>query len=143
MMYIYKKKLEDKKSKYLIIRILLIILGSIFVAIGAIGILVPGLPTTPFMILAAACYIRSSNKLYNWLIKNKLFGKHIKNIREGKGIPIRVKIFAQVMMTTFIFLAIIPFSPISVPNLFIKIIIFLAGLTSFWYVAYRVPTLKE
>ncbi|MCH2673128.1 MAG: YbaN family protein [Dehalococcoidia bacterium] len=135
--------MEDKKSKYLIIRILLIILGSIFVAIGAIGILVPGLPTTPFMILAAACYIRSSNKLYNWLIKNKLFGKHIKNIREGKGIPIRVKIFAQVMMTTFIFLAIIPFSPISVPNLFIKIIIFLAGLTSFWYVAYRVPTLKE
>tara|TARA_B100000941_G_scaffold192792_1_gene139563 strand:+ start:3745 stop:4152 length:408 start_codon:yes stop_codon:yes gene_type:complete len=135
--------LEDKKSKYLIIRILLIILGSIFVAIGAIGILVPGLPTTPFMILAAACYIRSSNKLYNWLIKNKLFGKHIKNIREGKGIPIKVKIFAQVMMTTFIFLAIIPFSPISVPNLFIKIIIFLAGLTSFWYVAYRVPTLKE
>ena len=132
--------MEDKKSKYLIIRILLIILGSIFVAIGAIGILVPGLPTTPFMILAAACYIRSSNKLYNWLIKNKLFGKHIKNIREGKGIPIRVKIFAQVMMTTFIFLAIIPFSPISVPNLFIKIIIFLAGLTSFWYVAYRVPT---
>ncbi|MBL40306.1 MAG: hypothetical protein CL761_03150 [Chloroflexi bacterium] len=125
------------------IRILLIILGSIFVAIGAIGILVPGLPTTPFMILAAACYIRSSNKLYNWLIKNKLFGKHIKNIREGKGIPIKVKIFAQVMMTTFIFLAIIPFSPISVPNLFIKIIIFLAGLTSFWYVAYRVPTLKE
>ena len=142
-MYIHKKKLEDKKSKYLIIRILLIILGSVFVAIGAIGILVPGLPTTPFMILAAACYIRSSNKLYNWLIKNKLFGKHIKNIREGKGIPIRVKIFAQVMMTTFIFLAIIPFSPISVPNLFIKIIIFLAGLTSFWYVAYRVPTLKE
>ena len=142
-MYIHKKKLEDKKSKYLIIRILLIILGSIFVAIGAIGILVPGLPTTPFMILAAACYIRSSNKLYNWLIKNKLFGKHIKNIREGKGIPIRVKIFAQVMMTTFIFLAIIPFSPISVPNLFIKVIIFLAGLTSFWYVAYRVPTLKE
>ena len=135
--------MEDKKSKYLIIRILLIILGSIFVAIGAIGILVPGLPTTPFMILAAACYIRSSNKLYNWLIKNKLFGKHIKNIREGKGIPIRVKIFAQDMMTTFIFLAIIPFSPISVPNLFIKIIIFLAGLTSFWYVAYRVPTLKE
>lgn len=135
--------MEDKKSKYLIIRILLIILGSIFVAIGAIGILVPGLPTTPFMILAAACYIRSSNKLYNWLIKNKLFGKHIKNIREGKGIPIKVKIFAQVMMTTFIFLAIIPLSPISVPNLFIKIIIFLAGLTSFWYVAYRVPTLKE
>ena len=135
--------MEDKKSKYLIIRILLIVLGSIFVAIGAIGVLVPGLPTTPFMILAAACYIRSSNKLYNWLIKNKLFVKHIKNIREGKGIPIRVKIFAQVMMTTFIFLAIIPFSPISVPNLFIKVIIFLAGLTSFWYVAYRVPTLKE
>ena len=103
----------------------------------------PGLPTTPFMILAAACYIRSSDKLYNWLIKNKIFGKHIKSIREGKGIPLRVKIFAQAMMILFITLAIIPFSPISVPSVLLKVIIFFAGVISFWYVGYKVPTLKQ
>ena len=49
-----------------------------------IGIFVPGLPTTVFLILASACYIRSSERLYNWLIKNKTFGKYIKDFREGK-----------------------------------------------------------
>ena len=69
-----ENKSKEKKSKYLLMRIIFICLGSIFVGIGAIGVLVPGLPTTPFMILAAACYIRSSDKLYNWLIKNRIFG---------------------------------------------------------------------
>ena len=85
---------EMKKSKFLFIRILWITLGSIFVAIGTIGIFVPGLPTTVFMLLAAACYVRSSERLYNWLIRNKTFGKYIKDYREGKGMPIKAKIFA-------------------------------------------------
>jgi len=138
-----ENKSKEKKSKYLLIRIIFICLGSIFVGIGAIGVLVPGLPTTPFMILAAAFYIRSSDKLYNWLIKNRIFGRHIKSIREGKGIPLRVKIFAQAMMILFITLAIIPFSPISVPSVLLKVIIFFAGVISFWYVGYKVPTLKQ
>ena len=70
---------QMKKSKYLLFRLLWIFLGSLFVGIGTLGIFVPGLPTTVFMILAAACYIRSSEKLYNWLIKNKIFGKYIKD----------------------------------------------------------------
>ena len=53
-------------------------LGSTFVAIGTIGIFVPGLPTTVFMILAAACYVRSSEKLYNWLIKIRLLENILK-----------------------------------------------------------------
>ena len=62
-------------------------LGSLFVGLGAIGVIVPGLPTTPFLILAAACYIRSSQRLYDWLISNKRFGPYLKDYREGKGIP--------------------------------------------------------
>tara|TARA_Y100001936_G_scaffold54437_1_gene53070 strand:+ start:252 stop:680 length:429 start_codon:yes stop_codon:yes gene_type:complete len=138
-----RNKSIDKKSKFAVIRIFWALLGTVFVSLGTVGILVPGLPTTPFMILAAACYIRSSDKLYIWLINNKIFGKHIKNIREGKGIPFRVKFFAQSIMILFIILAIIPISPISVPYLFLKIIIFLAGIFSFWYVAYQIPTLRE
>ena len=134
---------QMKKSRFFLIRLLWIILGSTFVAIGTIGIFVPGLPTTVFMILAAACYIRSSEKLYNWLIQNKTFGKYIKDFREGKGMPRRAKIIAQATMTIFIGLAVIPISPISVPNNTIRIAVLIAGLIGFWYVGFRVPTQKN
>ena len=134
---------QMKKSRFFLIRLLWIILGSTFVAIGTIGIFVPGLPTTVFMILAAACYIRSSEKLYNWLIQNKTFGKYIKDFREGKGMPRRAKIIAQTTMTIFIGLAVIPISPISVPNNIIRIAVLIAGLIGFWYVGFRVPTQKN
>tara|TARA_B100001113_G_C20946125_1_gene551015 strand:+ start:241 stop:708 length:468 start_codon:yes stop_codon:yes gene_type:complete len=68
-------------------RIIWFSLGFIIMIIGIIGIIVPGLPTTPLMILAAACFAKSSQRFYNWIINNKLFGHHVKNYREGKGIP--------------------------------------------------------
>tara|TARA_B100002052_G_scaffold227068_1_gene209387 strand:+ start:364 stop:801 length:438 start_codon:yes stop_codon:yes gene_type:complete len=131
---------QMKKSKFLLIRLLWITLGSSFVAIGTVGIFVPGLPTTVFMLLAAACYVRSSERLYNWLIRNKTFGKYIKDYREGKGMPMRAKIFAQSMITIFIFLAVFPFSPISVPGLWLKILILSLGIIGFYYVGFKVPT---
>ena len=131
---------EMKKSRFFLIRLLWIALGSTFVGIGTIGIFVPGLPTTVFMLLAAACYVRSSDRLYNWLIRNKTFGKYIKDYREGKGMPMRAKIFAQSMMSFFIFLAIFPLSPIAVPGIWLKILVFTLGLIGFWYVGFRVPT---
>ena len=134
---------EMKKSRFLIIRIIWILLGSLFVAIGTIGVFVPGLPTTVFLILAAACYVRSSERLYNWLIRNKRFGKYIKDFREGKGMPQRAKIIALSMMTIFILLAILPFSPIAIPNNTIKIIVLIVGLIGFYYVSLKVPTKRQ
>ncbi|MAV14953.1 MAG: hypothetical protein CL705_03740 [Chloroflexi bacterium] len=131
---------EMKKSRFLLIRLMWISLGSIFVAIGTIGIFVPGLPTTVFMLLAAACYVRSSDKLYNWLIKNKTFGKYIKDYREGKGMPKRAKFLALSMMTIFVSLAVLPFSPISIPNVMLRIVVLIVGLIGFYYVSYRVKT---
>lgn len=75
------------------IKILLIITGTFFIGIGIIGIFVPLLPTTPFLLISAALYARSSKRFYNWLINNKIFGRYIKNYREGKGIPLKLKIF--------------------------------------------------
>lgn len=131
---------EMKKSRFLLIRLMWVSLGSIFVGIGTIGIFVPGLPTTVFMLLAAACYVRSSDKLYNWLIKNKTFGKYIKDYREGKGMPKRAKFLALSMMTIFVSLAVLPFSPISIPNVMLRIVVLIVGLIGFYYVSYRVKT---
>jgi len=72
----------------------LIIAGTFFVGFGIIGIFLPLLPTTPFLLLAAACYARSSKRFYNWLLNNKWFGNYIKNYRERKGIPLKIKILS-------------------------------------------------
>jgi len=72
----------------------LIIVGSFFAGLGILGIFLPLLPTTPFLLLAAACYIRSSEKLYNWLMNNKWIGRYIKNYLEGKGIPLKSKVLS-------------------------------------------------
>ncbi len=58
-------------------------------ALGVLGLFLPLLPTTPFLLLAAACYARSSEKLYDWLLGNRWFGEYIRNYREGKGIPLK------------------------------------------------------
>jgi hypothetical protein len=68
----------------IIYRWTLIILGSVFVGLGFIGVFVPLLPTTPFLLLAAACYFKSSEKFYNWLIDHRWFGPYLRNYREGK-----------------------------------------------------------
>ena len=77
---------------------LLIILGSISLALGVIGIFLPLLPTTPLLLLAAALYVRSSEKLYLWLINQKHLGSYIRNFREQKAIPLRAKIVSVSMV---------------------------------------------
>ncbi len=69
-----------------------ILAGLFFLGLGIIGIFLPLLPTTPFLLLAAACFARGSKKFYNGLLNSRFFGAYIKNYREGRGIPLKVKI---------------------------------------------------
>jgi len=62
------------------------------VALGVVGILIPVLPTTPFLLLAAFCYGRSSQRFLHWLLTNRWFGAYIRNYREGRGLPRREKL---------------------------------------------------
>lgn len=89
-----ENKNQKQNASNNLVRYLLLFFGTFFVMLGIIGIILPLLPTTPFLLLAAACYARSSKKAYNWLLNNKWFGTYIKNYNEGKGIPIKVKIMA-------------------------------------------------
>ena len=80
-----------KQKRNRIIKALLIAAGTICVALGAIGLVLPLIPSTPFLLLAAACYCRSSERLYSWLISNRYLGEYIKNYREGKGLTPKTK----------------------------------------------------
>lgn len=83
-------------------RRLLVVIGTIFVGLAAIGVVLPLLPTTPFLLVAAACYARGSDRFSNWLLGNRLFGKALRDYREGKGLPPRVKISAIALLWTSI-----------------------------------------
>lgn len=74
------------------VRTLLILAGTLCVILALIGILLPILPTTPFLLLAAVCYARSSDRFYDWLMNNAIFGTYIRNYREGRGIPLKQKV---------------------------------------------------
>ncbi len=81
-----------------IVRAFFFIAGSVSLALGGIGIVLPILPTTPFLLLALACYLRSSERMTQWMLTNKYFGKYIKNYKEGKGIPLKTKLFAIIIL---------------------------------------------
>ena len=81
-----------------VVGMLLKIAGTAFLIIGGVGIILPLLPTTPFLLLAAVCYARSSERWYNWLLYNRWFGSYIRNWHEGKGIPMRTKILSVVFL---------------------------------------------
>jgi uncharacterized membrane protein YbaN (DUF454 family) len=127
-----------KESSNPIIRILWVVLGSFFVVIGGIGVVVPGLPTTLFLILAAACYIRSSQRLYDWLINNKTFGPYLRDYREGKGIPKRAKVLAVSMIIIFVSYAVF----FGIESLNLKIAAGILGIAGLIYVLFKVPVSK-
>jgi uncharacterized membrane protein YbaN (DUF454 family) len=98
---------EVKVSSSKLKRTIYYVIGYISVALGIIGIIFPILPTTPFLLLAAACFARNSEKAYNWLTNNKLFGKFIRDYHEGKGIPVKVKIYTLTFLWLSILLSIL------------------------------------
>ena len=79
-------------------RIFLIIVGCISLALGVLGIFLPMLPTTPFLLLSAAAWVKASPSLYDWLLHHKVFGEYIRNYREHRAIPLRVKIFSVTLV---------------------------------------------
>lgn len=111
-------------------KFLLIIAGSISLGLGLLGIILPLLPTTPLLLLAAACYVRSSKRLYVWLITNKYFGSYIENYRLGKGIPLK----AKVMGVTVLWLT-MGFSIVFViPLIAVKLLLFGIGAFFTWFI---------
>jgi len=103
---------------------LLIIAGTIFTGIGIIGVIIPVLPTTPFLLLAAACYIRSSQKLYDWLLNNRILGAYINNYIQGKGMPLRVKLLTISLIWITIVLSVM----FVIQSLAIRVIVILVAL---------------
>ena len=81
-----------------LVKKLLVLIGTICLALAILGIFLPVLPTTPFLLLAAVCYARGSKRFYDWLMANRWLGPYIRNYREGKGIPLKQKILMILLL---------------------------------------------
>ncbi len=79
-------------------RFLYVVLGTFFLLLGAIGIIVPLLPTTPFWLLTCWFYVRSSGRLYDRVMRNRYFGPHIRDFMEEKAIPLRAKVITVAIL---------------------------------------------
>ncbi len=121
-----------------IIKLIYILLGTFFLIIGSIGIIVPGLPTTPFLLLTAFFYIRSSKKLYDWLLNHKFLSKYIYNFVENKSMPLQSKIIAILMMIVMVSFSVIFF----IETILWKIIVAVLGIIGIVVVAI-IPTTKN
>jgi hypothetical protein len=90
-------------------RHLLLAVGWTALGIGVVGIVVPVLPTVPFLLLAAACFLRSSERLHRWLVTHPVFGHHIDDYLAGRGLRPRVKVtalltlWASILVSAFLF----------------------------------------
>ena len=118
-------ELEIKSNPF--IRILWLALGLLVTVIGLIGLIVPGLPTTPLMIVAAACFFRSSKRLFNWVLSNKYFGNYVKDFREGRGMPRKAKFIALGFIWLFVSISVF----VGIPDhlVYVKILTLLAACT--------------
>lgn len=113
-------------------------MGSLALVAGIIGVFLPILPTTPFVLLSAWCFFRSSDKLYEWVINNETFGPTIMNYQQGKGITQKTRIRAIVMMWATISVSAYFF----VSNLYLIAIMYLVAISVSVYL-YRLPTATE
>jgi uncharacterized membrane protein YbaN (DUF454 family) len=79
-------------------KLALIIVGWIALVLAVLGIFLPLLPTTPFLLLASACFARGSERMHRWLLSHGVFGEYLRNFEAGRGIPARAKALALMMM---------------------------------------------
>ncbi|HTN68581.1 MAG TPA: YbaN family protein [Dysgonamonadaceae bacterium] len=132
-----KVRLELKKNR--IVRALYMLGGTASLVFGIIGLFVPGLPTTPFVLLSAALYAKSSEKLYNWLLDNKILGPRIRNYQRQKGVSLNGKYRIIALMFTMVFIS----SFLIVKVLLLQIIILTSGVVGAIVVRFIVPTAQE
>lgn len=120
-------------------KLILILLGTISLCIGIIGIMVPGIPTTPFLLLTAGLYIRSSDRLYNKLTSNMLIGHYISDFQKRKGMTFKSKIISITIMWIMIFLSCYFF----IQTFAIQIIVTALGIIGTIVMGFIMPTVKH
>lgn len=120
------------------LRWLLILVGLISLGLGLLGVLLPGLPTTPFVLLAGGCFVRASPALHGWLLQTRWAGPMIRDWSEHRSLPKRTKRLALATMAITISVSLW----ILQDNRHLQLVVLVAALIGAW-VVWRIPTRNE
>ena len=115
-----------------------IVLGCLSLGLGAVGAVLPILPTAPFLMLAAFCFAKSSEKLHNWFISTKLYKKNLESFVQGKGMTVKTKIRIMVTVTILMSIGFIMMHAVTVG----RIILGFVWLFHVLYFIFGIKTLK-
>lgn len=97
--------MTDTRKRPSLRQSLLVAAGLLALGLGLIGVVLPGLPTTPFVLLAAACFARASPRLHGWLTTHRYLGPMVRDWEANRSLPLRVKWIAITMMGTMVLLS--------------------------------------
>ena len=113
--------------------------GFVFAALGFVGIVVPGLPTTVFMIMAASCFAKSSPRFERWILGLPVVGAMVRDHRSGLGMPRKAKVIAITMMVVATTSSIV----FAMNQIGLRFVVAAVGVVGVWYVGIRVPTREK
>ena len=131
-------KLPHERSP--LARAVLICIGWLSMVLGIIGLVLPVMPTTPFLLLAAACFLRSSPRFYQWLVDHKYLGPYLRYYLDGKGIPRR----ANVGIIAMLWLTMTPTALLIVPYHWLSVgLLVIATLVSLYIARQPEPAIRE
>lgn len=132
-----KIKVKGRGSMSKIKKYMYITVGLIAFAIGAIGVILPVLPTTPFLLIASFCFARGSERFNNWFVGTKIYRKHLESFVKEKAMTLKQKVFTLAFANFMI-----AFPLIIIDNLMVKGFIVLVILFKFYYFVFRIKTIK-
>ncbi|RAL18791.1 DUF454 domain-containing protein [Glaesserella australis] len=112
-----------------------VVLGLLCVVLGIIGIIIPGLPTTPFLLLALYCFSKGSVRLQRWFITTKLYQKYLKNYDEKRAMPLKQKVSILAFSAPFCLFAFFTLPHIAGKLFLITVIIF-----QYYYFIFKIKT---
>lgn len=118
--------------------IVYICLGFLFTGLGAVGVLLPVLPTTPFLLLASFFFARGSKRFHQWFMGTKLYKEHLENFLKNRSMTLKTKIYLLTLATSMLLL-----SFYLAPLLPVRIFILLVMCYLYYYFAFRIRTLKS
>jgi len=117
---------------------LFVVAGTASLALGCVGIILPILPTTPFLLLSAACYYKGSERMHRWMLNNRWFGSYIKNYKEGRGLPLKTKVFTLALLWT-----VICYSALVIVNMLVVQVILLVIAIGVSFHIITLPTFRQ
>ena len=122
-------------------RITFVVLGCVSLALAVIGVVLPILPTVPFLALAAFCFAKSSDRLNNWLINTKFYQNNLADLKAGKGMTVKTKV--RILATVTLVMAVGLIAMLMKGVIVGSIILSVVWLGHIYYFGFKVKTLEE